>query len=356
MKKTILLMMLSVILFGCGDRSSGSATRGRERLTPVMVREVEHQSIYDQVEVIGRVEGIVDITMSSDVSGTIEAVYKRIGDWVEQGEEIGKIENSDLVMQLRQAEASKKSAEAAFESAQLSMNSADKLRESNSISQAEYQRTLSSLKGAESSFEAAKANHERALRAYKNSRFVSPVAGYIANLPIKVGENISPGRTIASIIDSRQLILRTGVGESQIGKIRRDQRVEVNSRSGNKDLDGIIHGFGIKPTPGSLNYPIEILIDNPDNALLPGMVVSAKIFVQSFDDVISISPNHYIKQFDRNYVFIVDDENVARKREINLSRMIGDIVLVEQGLEAGDRLVTDGIENLEDGMKVEVRR
>lgn len=356
MKKILFLIMLTTLILGCGDRGSSPGGQRRERLTPVMIREVEHQSVYDQVEVVGRVEGIVDITMSSEVSGTIEAVYKRLGDWVQKGEEIGKIENSDLVMQLRQAEASKKSAEAAYESAQLSMNSAEKLRENNSISNAEYQRTLSSLKASESSYEAAKANYERALRAYKNSRFVSPVTGYVSNLPIKVGENISPGRTIASIVDSRQLILRTGVGESQIGKLRRDQRVVVNSRNSVTELEGKVHGFGIKPTPGSLNYPIEILVENPDNLLLPGMVVSAKIFVHRFDDVITISPNHYTKQFDRNYIFVVDEQNAVHKREINFSRMIGDVVLVEQGLEAGDRLVTDGIENLEDGMKVEVRK
>ncbi|RLC51941.1 MAG: efflux RND transporter periplasmic adaptor subunit [Candidatus Cloacimonadota bacterium] len=359
MKSKILISVLSALLFlfGCGKPSRGKNFReDLEKIKiPVIVEKVVPRDLEKYIEISGKLEGFTDITMRSEVQGKITEVNKILGDWIAAGEQIGRIDNKDYEIQLKQAEAAVLAAEASYETAQLSLQSAENLFKTKSISQAEFAGAKSAEKNALAGLNAAKAGLEKAKKAFDNSRFIAPVSGYITNLPIKTGETISPGQIVCNIVNSQKLLIKTGVGEEDITKLKNGQKAIIKIK-GKQVATGKIRGLGISPLPNSSLYPVEIELENPQGKLFPGTVVEVQILSKKYKNVLFTSLNNILQEYDNYFVFTIDDKNVAVKKKVSLGQKVEENVIIESGLKFGDKLVTEGAESLENGSKVEIRK
>ncbi len=159
---------------------------------------------------------------------------------------------------------------------------------------------------------------------------------------------------MASITNASRLILKTGVGETQIGKIKKGQAVELSYPGMAESFKGTVRGFGIRPALNSSTYPIEIETSG-GGKLLPGMVVSARILSTRYKDLLYTPITNVVNEFGKNYVYVVDAASRAQKMEVTLGRVIGENVEVLGGLQAGDKIVTSGADNLESGSPVQIR-
>ena len=139
----VLIIVLAFGISGCkkgGRRSSGASSQNKlEAKIPVIVETAQIRNLKEYIKITGKLEGYTDIIMASETSGRIIALNKKLGDWVDKGDEIGHVDNKDYEIRVEQAEAAVLAAEAAFESAELQMKTADNLLASKSISDLEYQ-------------------------------------------------------------------------------------------------------------------------------------------------------------------------------------------------------------------------
>ncbi|MDD4310211.1 MAG: efflux RND transporter periplasmic adaptor subunit [Candidatus Cloacimonetes bacterium] len=358
MKTRSILIILSLLLLinACGKKNDKKQSKpANDDRQAVMVEELSLRPLDEYISLSGKLEGITDITMSSETSGRILKLYKRLGDSVSKGERIGMVENDVTQIRLEQAEAALLSSESTFENARKNLSYAEASKAKNLISQAEYNTALSAYKGAKAGFDGAKAAKEQARLALANSYLVAPEGGTISNLMVATGQYINPGQAIASITDASTLILKTGVGESQISKLKKGQAAEIRYQNSNKAYSGKIRGFGIRPLANTATYPVEIEI-NSTRDLLPGMVVSARILTTRYSSLLYTPITNIVKEFDKNYVFVVAEGDKVQKREVLLGRIIGENVELISGAEAGERIVTTGSENLEDGNLVTIRQ
>ncbi|MBN2460933.1 MAG: efflux RND transporter periplasmic adaptor subunit [Candidatus Cloacimonetes bacterium] len=358
MKTRILIIFttISFLVTACGrktDRQSDDNSLSRE--VPVIVQTTAPRDLNEFIQLTGKLEGCTDIVMTSETNGKILQLHKNLGDWVERGEEIGRVDNLDYEIRLQQAQASVLAAEATLETARMQMESSEKLFQEDRISRVEYSQAKSNLKNAQAGLNGAQANLEQAQKAYDNSRFLAPVSGYIADLPIKVGEMLTAGMPICSIVDSKKLVIRTGVSETSVQKLSKGQRVFIRYDALDEDFIGHISGIGIRPLRNSAMYPVEIELDNPGNRLLPGMAVEGRVLANTYRKVIYTSLNNIIREYDSNYIFTVDEEDRAVKKAVKLGIEIGENVIIAEGLEFGERLVIEGMENLENGIQVKIR-
>ncbi len=360
MKFRVLILSLIGLLFivSCGEKPEDSKTEKKitEKKIPVMVEQVKPKNLEQYIKVTGKLEGWVDIVMTSETNGKIVEIKKRLGDWVEKGKEIGRIDNLDYKIRLDQSKAVLLAAEASFEAAELQMNASETLHKSKNISDAEYSLSRSEYKNALARLNAAEAGLEQSQKAYDNSRFVSPVSGYIADLPIEIGETISMGQPVCSIVDSKKLIIKTGIGEKEVQKIHKGQEVTISNDGKYDTFYGNIIGVGIKPVGNTASYPIEIEIDNPKGKLLPGMVIEARIQSKIFKNVIYTSMNNIIQEYDNYFAFVINSENKAERRKVTLGVKVGENVIITNGINLDENLVVEGVENLEDGSLVEIRK
>ena len=175
--KQIPLMALLAILIlgGCGKRG-GAAPKLAEEKQPVTVETLTLRELDDFITVSGKLEGSISITMSSEASGRIVEVYKKLGDRVAKGERIGRLDNDAYQFRLDQAEAALASAQSAFDTAQRNLNFAEESLKKTLISQAEYNAAITAYKGAKAALDGAKAGLEAARTGVSGSYFTAAEA------------------------------------------------------------------------------------------------------------------------------------------------------------------------------------
>ena len=320
----------------------------------VIVEVAKPRDITRYIYTSGITEGITDITMKSQVNGTVEELYKQLGDWINKGESIGKIDNIVYEAQLKQAEANLMSAQASYNSFKLQMKAAERLHKQKAISENEYISTKSNLQKAEAALKGAEASLKIAQKNYNNSKFISPVDGYITDLPLKIGETITAGSPVANIVNSKKLIVNTGVGESDILYLHKGQTVMLNYRD-KIQKEGQIIGVGISKKNNTATYPVKIEVVNSNGRLFPGMVVTCKIYTQTYRNVFYTSEDNLIRELDQTYLYTVTEDNRAKKLAVTTGKVIEGNVIIKEGLKSGMRIVTDGIENLSDGTPVQIK-
>jgi RND family efflux transporter MFP subunit len=362
--RVFLIGVVVVALAGCGSRPAapaGGKPAGKssaQRDIPVIVETVSQQDLQDFIVITGTLEGETDVVMSSETSGTVVELHKHLSDWVDAGEEMGRVDNEEYALLLQKAQAAALAAEAAFEAASMNWKTSQKLAEVQTISEADFAQAKSAYKQAQANLDAARAGAKQAQRSYDNSRFVAPVSGFIAHMGLEVGEHVNMGAPVCTIVNTRRMVVKSGLSERDVRKVHRGDVVQL--RYENDLFAGTITGVGKKPLSGTLLYPVEISLNNHDELLFPGMAVSIEIDTRVYEQVIAISQNVIQKQYDTDYVYVVSNitegRGKAEKRIITRVMDIGERSIIATGIQAGDLLVTEGAENLEDGMMVVMRQ
>jgi RND family efflux transporter MFP subunit len=355
---SLVFFILTMLVFiGCAERNpSPSGHRpGGARLETVIIESVVERDLNEYIRLTGVLEGKTDITFNSEVSGQIVGIYKRLGDSVRRGEAIGKIDNAEQEIFVKQAESVLLAAQASLIAAQATYNANSSLYQENRLSSVEYQMSLSNYKNALATVQNASAQLELRERNLRNSLFRSPVDGRIVNLPIRVGQTIAPGQKIAGIADIRSLKIRSGVGENAIRSLQRGQVARISYRGNPDTFEGKVTGIGYKPLDNIVSYPIEIEMANPEMKLYPGMVVNVEIRSHTHSQVIYMLLNNVQKEYDQHFVYVVDAENTAHKTYVTLGKQINENVIILSGLKSGDMLVVEGFDNIADGVKVITR-
>jgi membrane fusion protein, multidrug efflux system len=356
--KILAIMTLAVMLTGLVNCKKGSGPAdgnpANEERQVVMVEELQPRDLPEHITVSGKLEGSGDILMVSETTGRIIRLTKKLGDRIEKGERLGITDNEVFRIQLDQAEAAKLSAESGFENARLNFSVAENLFRQNLISEVEYNSNAAAFKSAKAALDGATAGVEAARRNYDNSFLAAPASGIISRLLVTEGQYLSYGTQIAYLADNKNLVIKTGVGESQIGKLKQGQEADITVNGDPRIYKGQISGLGLRPLPGAANYPLEIRLLS-SAGLQSGMVASARILSGVFRNQLYTSINNVIREYDRYYIYTVNQEDIVVRKEITPGRIIGENMLIMAGAEAGDRIVTTGADNIEDGALVQVR-
>ena len=354
--KLILIILVLAISISCTENKKPKKPmddKSKEKEVIVMVQEMKLQDLDKYVNIMGKLEGITDVDFSSETNGKVIEIYKNLGDWVNKGEPIGRVDNTDAENMLLQAQAALLASEANLETANMSMTAAQKLHDEKIISESEFLQAKSSLKNAQAGYNGALASTESARKNLDNSQFTAPVSGYIAELRLEVGEMVNPGMKIAGIVNSKKLKIKAGISESDISFVQKNDPVKVIYK--NNEYAGKISGVGIRPTSGGNNYPVEIVMNNPNNELYPGMVIEGRIFSQTYENILYTSIENLREKYDKKFVYIINSENRAEIKIVTLGEKVENNIIITSGLEVGDKLVIDGIDSLSDGTLVDAR-
>jgi len=351
---TIIALML---LVSCGRPNTNSknnfGSKVKEAAIIVMVQEMQPLDLEKYVKVTGKLDGITDVNLMSETNGKVLEIFKKLGDWVNKGDAIGRIDNADAANQLKQAEASLLAGEAFLETATISFQASQKLYDKDMVSESELLQSKSTLKNAQAGYDGLMASLEMARKNFENSEFTAPVSGFIAELNLEIGEMVSTGKQVAGIVNSKKLMLKTGISETDIPYVKNGDVVMITYND--EEYEGNVTGVGIRPKTGGNNYPVEIVLSNKNMELFPGMVVEGQIFSTTFEDVLYTSIENLREKYDQTFVYVINDENRAEIRTITLGEKVTNNVIIASGLKVGDKLVIDGIDSLTENALVETR-
>lgn len=198
---------------------------------------------------------------------------------------------------------------------------------------------------------------QQARRRLQDAYVKAPISGVINKRSIEIGAFVSPGTELFEIVDVSKLKLNVTANEAQVVQLKVGDKVSISSSVfPDKSFTGTISFIAVK-ADNSLNYPVEILVDNPGSSaeLRAGMYATAHFKFPQQDPAILIPRGAFIGSVNSNKVYVLGADSTAQVRELIPGRILGEQVEILSGLQEGETVITSGQINLTEGIKVSVQ-
>ncbi|NBD94982.1 MAG: efflux RND transporter periplasmic adaptor subunit [Gammaproteobacteria bacterium] len=357
-----LTLAAALLLAACSEPQQEQQTPP----SPVRVITVEASDATLDSEYAGRIRGSREVEVRARVEGILHERLYNEGQIVEQGEELFLIDPEPYEIAVRQAEAEVANARANLSQAEREWNRISGLYERDAVSERERDQAQSALELAEAGLALAEAGRASAELNLKWTRVTAPIAGVTGLETVPEGSLVSTGALLTTVTQTDPVHVRFALPERDAVMQSRARRAMTGSAEeldlparlelpdgSEYSLEGRVDFADATIDPRTGSVGARAVFDNPEGELVPGQFVRIRMTTQSFEDVFRIPAKAISQGPDGPRVFVVDDDNTARSRRVELGPTLGSDRLVLSGPEAGDRIVVSGLNNLRDGMTVE---
>ena len=251
--------------FGGPGGFGGFGGGGGPRLPmTVELAPVKRASMSESLSVVGNLIGAATVEAVPKVAGRIEAVYVRLGDRVSRGQRLAKVEDREIIEQVRQAQASfdvsaatVRQREADLKLAQTNLDRSRSLfdrqlipRQTFDDTDARYQAALASLDLARAQYSQAQARLDELKLNLANTNISSPVAGFVGKRVLDPGAWVTPNSTFISVVDIGVVRMVANIVEKDLRRINPGMKadVSVDAFPGEK-VTGVelLHDLGLSP-------------------------------------------------------------------------------------------------------------
>lgn len=330
-------MLGGALLAGCAPADSGEVPPEVPRNVRVMAVGLSDLSEY--VDISGPVRPLRGTDVSAEESGTAAEIPHDKGARVRAGDVL-------VVLDRRLLAADLEAARAELEVRRYDHEKSEELFAAGKISKIDLLNARNAHERARAAVEVAEVRHQRA--AVK-----APFAGLVTDRFVEPGQLVQPGMRVARVVDPFTLKLEASLTEREIAAVQRGAPAEVVLDGHPGTVAGEVYWIGFEADPASGKFPVEVRIPNPDLTLRAGVVGRARVLKQSHAGAVVIPRDAVVYTDKGEGVFVVEGDR-ARARPIALGADQGLMVIVAQGLAAGDRLVVRGQRDLIDGALVSI--
>ena len=200
----------------------------------------------------------------------------------------------------------------------------------------------------------AKLKLQSAQRRVSDANIKSPINGIVNKRYIEVGAFVTAqGTQLFELVDVSKLKLKVSVNESQVANLKAGNQVQIKSNVFPADnYVGKITFIAAK-ADNSLNFPVEIIVENnKTNTIKAGMYGTAIFQFPTEAPTITIPRGSFVGSVSSNQVFVLGEGNVAKLRKVIAGRILGENVEIIDGLKEGETVITSGQINLVDGTPI----
>ncbi|MGB7440552.1 MAG: efflux RND transporter periplasmic adaptor subunit [Coleofasciculaceae cyanobacterium] len=398
------IILISFLTSACAGGKPPSMEENQG--VPVKLQSVGTSTIEDSSSFPGNLEAQRKVTLKPETEGRITQVLVKSGDRVAVGTPIvelrldrSKARVGAAVANVNAAKAARENARAQLKSAEAEQVSAaadvelqkqDFERISTLVSQGALERqrldqvkrdrnaAIANLNAAQQRVEAARASLDQANAALSQSqaevevvsedlqenKVVAPIAGIVGDIPVKIGDYVSPSDTLTTITQNQILELEISVPTQQADQLRVGLPVELINTQDEKPLATGSISF-VSPQANSTTQTIlaKASFANPDESLRDEQYVQARVIWQERPGV--LVPTAAISRLGgQTFVFVAETpeqseankegetQQIARQKPVKLGEIQGNSYQVIEGLEPGEKIVVSGILNLSDGTPI----
>lgn len=348
------LLLVLLLLAACESPApEAEEATPEERIVPVAVAPARTGLVADPVLGTGTIVPSRAVVVSAEGSGRVLKVSVKLGDRVERGQIIARLDAEIQGAQLEQARANQRAAAAMQALAQARANRADTLLPQGATTPSEQFAASQDLAAATAQADGAAAAVTLAERAAADAAVRAPYGGRVAQVMLDEGALIGPGTPAFRLVDLDPITVRLGVPARDVALVRAGQpaTVEVTSLPGERYLGEVSH-VGPEADASSRTYPVEINLPNPDGALRSGMVARVEVIVGEREGAVLVPESAIVAE--RPPIMFVVQDGVAQRREVTLGRIADGEVEVRAGVAAGEQVATLGRQHLSDGTRVSV--
>jgi RND family efflux transporter MFP subunit len=317
-------------------------TKAVVNIKKVVAVELKNDVFRHFIEIQGKLDADDNVGVSAKVAGVIESVLVKVGDQVSKGQTLATIDNKVLKENLKDLNSKLDYATDLF-------NKQKRLWDQKIGSEVQY---LSAKNNKESLENSIKSLHEQ-IDMY---RITSPINGAVGDAPLRVGQAVSPGLPVFRVINFGGLRVVADVAEAYSSKINVGDEVFVYFPDLQKDIPAKISAVSKYINPVNRTFQVEVRFSYEKEGFKANMIAVLKINDYRANGAIVVPLNSIQNDQNGSYVYTVQANSapVAKKVSITQGLIYNGMVEVTSGLKAGDKVVTVGQLDLEDGQAVKL--
>jgi membrane fusion protein (multidrug efflux system) len=353
---------LGFALAGCGD-SKQANPQAAAPPPAVTVIKVATTDVKPTASFTGRIEAIFKVDLRARVDGFLEKRLFREGADVKEGDLLLVIEKGLYQSAVDQAKAAIVTAEATLKLADIEVGRQTELFSRNVGAQARVDEVTAKQGEARGNVLAQKAALEKAQLQLSYTDIAAPIAGRIGRANVSVGNFVGPNSgTLATIVSQDPIYVNFPVSQREILAVRKEQGavkpaeyvIYLQLADGSRYASpGQLNFMDVTVNQGTDTVQVRATFPNPNRILVDGQIVNVIVELGKGESTVQI-PQHAF-QLDQSgaFVLVVDKDNKIQIRRIQLGEFVGMNVNVAKGLNAGETIVTEGIQRVRPGQVVQ---
>ncbi|ENK3110364.1 multidrug efflux RND transporter periplasmic adaptor subunit VmeY [Vibrio alginolyticus] len=365
-KPLVALMAATAILAGCGE-ANNAQTKGQAPL--VVTQDVTVIDYQPSKSYIGRIEAVEDTNITAQISGYLKARHFEEGQMVEKGQLLYSIEPSSFEAQVASAKAALAQAKAALKKAELDHTRGKNLLPRGSISQSEFDALTAALLGARAELEAANAQLKLAEVNLSYTQIRAPFSGSISDTKVSTGDLVSPSSGVLTTLVSLDPVhtsfsvsererLAMGMDQVKGDGSAESNRVEVQLELENGQFFehlGKLDFLGNRIDTKTGTIAMRALVPNPEQKLLPGQHIKVNLRDKNTKDVIVIPRRAVQTDLEGDFVMVMAEGSVAERRNVELGPQVEQGIIIREGLDQEDTVITQGLQRVRNGVEVRLQ-
>jgi RND family efflux transporter MFP subunit len=387
-------LVAGVCLLTCACTSaSGQASRGGGRPLAILVETtgVQRISVQRSVDLTGTLISPDQAHVSSEVAGVVREVSVQLGQAVQRGQVLVRVEPRELQLALERAESALKQTEAQLgisndtaplpaddqvASVRTALANLDDARAQNAraeelatrglvapadlettrtrlkVTEAAYQSALEGVRSLKASLQDRRAAYQLAEKKLNDAAIKAPVAGSVSERLVQQGEFIRENTPVITLVQMNPLKLVTSVQEKYAGAIHPGMPVQFNVEPFPGET---FHGeiVSISPTVDqqTRTFPVEAVLPNPDYRLKPGFFAKGVILTHIDDGVLAVPETAISTLAGVSTAFVIERGKI-RAQQVTLGARQNGLVEIVDGLKGDEHLATTNLNQLASGVSV----
>ncbi len=312
---------------------------------PPMVKTVSVDgSAGNVLELRGNVAPQGRLRLGFKMPGIVASMRVREGDQVRAGQLLAVLDDAD-------AQAQSRSAKAEFERAKRDAERSELLVREGAL-------PMNQRDDSRNQLESSEAQWKQAQDGMCRTRLLAPISGTVFQRLAEPGETAAPGTPVLVLDTTNQLVVKAGVTERDLRRLKVGQRVQLIPENAVKPFPGIVKSLGASPNASDGLYPVEVAPDGPTVAgLQSGSLLKIRVEGAKRSEGIRVPFPALVHRQDGDFVFVVQksgQDETVKARPVVVAKADGIGVMIERGLAAGERVIAEGAFFLLDGQTVRV--
>lgn len=292
----------------------------------------------DDVAAVGSLKSNESVVLRPEIAGRIAAIHLREGMPAVKGAVLVALDAATQSAELRQAEAN-------LALAQANYKRTEDLYQKKFVSERARDESAASLKVLEAAVALARAKLQK-------TQIRAPFSGIVGIRNVSVGDYVKEGQELINIEDIGSLKVDFRLPESYLSRLRKGQAIEIATDAmPGETFKGVLDAIDPLLDASGRAISLRARLDNPDLKLRPGMFVRVRLAFGGERQGLTVPEEALVPAGNDNFVFKVV-EGKAQRAKVTIGQRRGASVEIEEGLKAGDEVVTAGQLKLRDGVPV----
>ncbi len=358
----------ALLVSNCGKPNKANTVQ-EDHIVPVNVATVTSGSVENKINFLGDIKAYREVNVYSTIPEKITSLNVDINDIVQKGDVLATVNDVKIRQGVLQAEAGLASAKAQYENVLTEWNRIKRLYNESAVSKSQYDAVRTQKEAAEAAVKQLSAGLKSAKEQLADTKIKAPISGIISARNYNFGDQTSPQYPAFTIVDMDTVKIFIDIVEYQVAQIKEGQKALIRVAGyPNKVFEGVVAKVYPTLNPLSRSVKAEIVIDNEDLLLKPGMYANVDVISDRKDNVPVIPPYCIIEKTNleylggevsntrvktEKYVYVIR-EDIAYQKQIATGIEEAKAIEIINGINIGDIIVTRGQHDLSDSTPVRI--